>query len=237
MRILPALLLPLADGVSGMASAQGVHGPGLSVEAMSDYRERGLSWSRGSPTVALSALLPVAGGIDIMGTAVGLRGSRRADGADVGVTLGARYSGRGVVRPSGGVAMRLFPGRSALTYWEVDARADYDLGPATLGGGIVYAPAQDAIGGDALYVEAGAGVAIPARPIRFSAAMGHSSGGGGITRLRPQGRYTDWRLGVDYLRGPFVVGLRYTDTFMGERGGQADPHGGGRLSAFLRWDL
>ncbi|MET0365508.1 MAG: TorF family putative porin [Sphingobium sp.] len=238
-------LLPLwAGGAGGPALAQAFHGPSLSVEASSDYRERGLSWSRGAPTLAVSAALPVAGGIDLTGAVVGLRGSERAEGADVGATLGARYAGQGIVRPSAGIALRLFPGRPALSYWEVDARADYDLGPATFGAGISYVPAQDAIGGDNLYVEVGAAIAVPAKPIRLSAGVGHSSGGGDgrarAGRLRPRGDYADWRVGIDYLRGPFVLGLRYTDTAMGEGGtapGPLDRHIGARLSAFLRWDL
>ncbi|MFT3964346.1 MAG: hypothetical protein QM690_00505 [Sphingobium sp.] len=239
-----AALAMLLSAVAGPAFAQAVQGPDLSIEATNDYRERGLSWSRGAPTLAVSGALPVTDGISLHAGAMGLRGSARAAGGDVGASLGARYSGGEVVRLSGGVTVRLFPGRSALHYWELDARADYDLGPATVGAGISYAPSQDAIGGDNLYLDAGATIAMPGTPLAFVAGIGHSSGGtddpARSARLRPEGSYADWRIGVDYRTGPYAIGLRYSDTSIDERRvpfGLSDRHAGSRLSAFLRWDI
>lgn len=215
--------------------------PSLSLEIASDYRDRGLSWSRGAPTAILSGRLPLPlplhGGVMLSGRAAALRGSSRAGGAELGTMLALRYGAGTVARLSGGVTMRGFAGRDWHHFWEADARVDYDIGPATLSAGMAYAPSQHVIGGDNLHLDIGASLALPGTPVTLMAGLGHSSGArrgeAHPIRLRPGGSYADWRLGAEYRTGRHGVGVSYTDTSP-DRGAS---HAGARATAYLRVDF
>lgn len=229
---------------AGQAHAQAVQGPSLTVEAVSDYRDRGLSWSRGRPALAVFGAMPLAGPVGIEGSAMALRHSAWGGGGDIAMTLGARFRGEGALRLSGGATARLFPGTSALHYGEVDIRADHDLGPASFGVGISYAPHQRAIGGDNIHIDAGVTWNVPGMPLTVKGAVGHSSGTVRedlrAVRLRPGGAYADWRLGLDYRVGLVSIGLRYTDTSIGrdaDRSGLSDRHVGARITGLVRVDI
>lgn len=239
---LPLIAVLASVGMTaGPAFAQAMQGPDLAVEITSDYRERGLSWSRGAPTILVSGHVPIFDGAGVNATAVGLRDSARGGGADVGLTLGARYAGGQIVRLSGGVDFRLFPGQDGLDYWEVDFGADYDLGPATLGARVHYVPDQSAVGGDNLHISGRGRIALPGTPLALHGGIGWSTGGTDdplrMTRLRPDGSYADFRLGVDYVHGRYVAGLLYTDTTVRDGvvpQGYTDEHVSSRISMFLR---
>src|SRR3546814_16553224 len=86
-----------------------------------------------------------------------------------------------------------------------------------------YAPSQDAIGGDNLYLGADAWVALPGTPVSFNGGVGHSSGDTDnplrAARPRPGGSSWDYRLGAEYVQGALVPGrLFYTTSGAGARG-------------------
>ena len=203
--------------LSAPAAASGLGG---GVEIASDYRVRGLSWSDGRPAVTANARLPLTDTIDLGVTAASLRGSARHGGADALVRPSLRYfRNAGAVQFGGGVTGYLFPDHSGLGFVEGQALVGTLIGPAQLWLTADYAPRQDAIGGDNLRIAAQADIAVPMTPFTVSGSLGHSSGSVRdavyARRLRPDGSYWDWRLGVDQVIGPLRIGIAYTGTDIG----------------------
>lgn len=217
--------------------------PVVEVEATSDARVRGLSWSDGKPTLAASVWAPLGGGVEADARVTALRDSARHGGAEAGVDAALRYVAyTGGWRLSAGLAGHAFPGVRGLHYGEVEARAGYTLGPATVSAGAAYAPRQAAIGGDNLYLSASAQAGVPGTPLTLLAGLGHSSGSGDgrarARRLRPDGSYWDWRVGAEYVRAPFAVGARLTGTSVDDaRGRYVDRHTGTQASGYVRVEL
>jgi hypothetical protein len=243
MRLSRAVLLPAAVLLSfagAAAQAQDISG---GVELATDENRRGLSWTGGRAAASADALVMI-GALDASARIVSLRDAERQAGADAvaDLELGATTD-LGPFRLRGHVTAHLFANaRERMDYAELGARATYTLGPLQLGAGAVYAPDQNAIGGDNLYLFASANAGIPATPFSLSASLGRSAGRADdplrAARLRPLGDYSDWRLGVEYNRFPFTVGLDYVGTDFAERASvspYADPgHSGDRLVGRVR---
>ncbi|MBJ6122453.1 hypothetical protein JAO74_11690 [Sphingomonas sp. BT553] len=208
-----------------MIGGQGAHAqsadfqpsPTGGVEIATDERRRGLSWSDGDAAISADLAVPVAGLI-ATGRVVSTRGSDRHGGADAVTDLSL-----GSERDVGPVIVRLratghlFIGATGgMDYYELGIGGRYTLGPMLFDAGIEYVPSQRAIGGDNVYLRAGVSAGIPATPFTISAGIGHSTGGtdepARAARLRPTGDYTDWRLGIDHVRGPVTLGIDYVGT-------------------------
>lgn len=199
------------------AAAQYTSRPSVTIEAATDDRRRGLSWSDGDPVMRGALSIPVAEGLSLDGAATTLRGSPRHAGADAAIDLGATFVRQvGGWRVTGEGRYHLFPGASHQGYGEVGAIAGFTLGPAGLDLAARYAPRQSAIGGDLLYLSAAASAAIPGTPLTLSGHVGRSTGGTRdpvrAARLRPRGDYWDHGVALDWYRGRWSAGLRYADT-------------------------
>ena len=217
----------------------------IGVELNSDENRRGLSWSGGrvSPSADIFA---TSGPFEASGRIVSLRESDRHGGAGVvgDLMLGASTT-LGLVTVRGRVTGHLFGGAGFhADYVELGGSAAYTLGPVNVEAGADYAPSQDAIGGDNLYLHAGAQAGIPGTPWTLLAGIGHSSGstdnGFRAARLRPGGDYSDWRLGVEHVTGPVTLGLDYVGTDVSERTASAFPladarHSGDRIVGRVRF--
>ncbi|WP_294236153.1 TorF family putative porin [uncultured Sphingomonas sp.] len=219
--------------------------PLLGVELNSDENRRGLSWSGGrlSPSADIFAS---QGPIEASGRIVALRDSARHGGADVvgDLSLGASTL-VGPVTLRGRVTGHLFGGAGFdADYVELGGSAAYTLGPVQVDAGADYAPSQSAIGGDNLYLHAGAQTGIPGTPWTVLAGIGRSTGTtddpARAARLRPGGEYTDWRLGVEHITGPVTLGLDYVGTDVSERAASIYPladarHAGDRIVGRVRF--
>lgn len=199
------------------AAAQYAGRPSVTVEAASDDRRRGLSWSDGDPVLRGALSIPIADGLSLDGAATTLWGSARHGGPDAAVDLGATFVRQlGGWRLTGEGRYHLFPGASDQGYGEVGAIAGFTLGPAGVDLAARYAPRQSAIGGDLLYVSAAAWAAIPGTPLTLSGHVGRSTGDtrdpARAARLRPGGDYWDHGVALDWYRGRWSAGLRYADT-------------------------
>ncbi|MBY8823086.1 hypothetical protein K7G82_12340 [Sphingomonas colocasiae] len=208
------MLLP---GFAAPAFAQDDGGLSASVEVASDDRRRGLSWSSGDPVLRASVSVPVADGLVLDATGVSLRGSRRHGGADGVIDLRAGYTRQtGAWSLTADATYHAFPGASGQGYAELGAGAGFLIGPANIGAFARYAPRQDAIGGDNLYLGAETSLGIPGTPFTVSGHVGRSSGSVRdpmrAWRLRPDGRYWDHGVALDYRRGQWAAGLRYADS-------------------------
>jgi uncharacterized protein (TIGR02001 family) len=207
----------LAGVGAGPAFAQYADGVSATVEVASDERRRGLSWSEGDPVLRGTLSVPVADGLSLDGAAASLWGSARHGGADAVVDLGAVYARQiGGWRLSAEGRYHLFPGSSGQGYGEIGAGAAFLIGPASIDVSGSYAPRQSSIGGDNLYLSASAAMGLPGTPLTVSARIGRSAGDARdparAARLRPDGAYWDYGIGVDYMKGRWFAGLRYADS-------------------------
>lgn len=217
---IPASMAWLAAAIPALsqtAMAQTASGPTLSLELASDERRRGLSWSDGEPVVRANVSVPVNQEISIDATAVSLWGSRRHGGADAAVDVQASYGRQlGGWRLSADATYTLFPGASDQGYAKIGATAGFLIGPANIDLFTRYAPRQSAIGGDNLYMGTALAIGLPGTPFTLSGHIGHSSGAVRdpvrAGRLRPDGRYWDHGLALDYRRGRWLAGLRYANS-------------------------
>jgi len=214
-------------------------GVSATVEAASDERRRGLSWSESDPVLRGSVSVPVASGLSLDGAATSLWSSDRHGGADAVLDLGATYARQvGGWRLSAEGRYHLLPGASGQGYGEVGAIAGFLLGPASIDIGARYAPRQSSIGGDNLYLSTAAAIAIPGTPLTLSGHVGRSSGEVrdplAATRLRPDGRYWDHGVALDWYRGRWFAGLRYAGSTID---GPARTDAGDRLIARLGLSL
>ena len=204
-----ALLLPAAVAAQASVTAGG--------EILSEERRRGLSWSAGRAAVGADVSAEAAG---LRGSArvAATRGSPRHGGADAVADLDLSARRRlGPVDVELRARAHLFAGaRGRQDYVETGAAAFYTLGPLTLDAGIDFAPSQAAIGGSNLYLSAGAAAGVPGTPFTLVAGAGRSSGDVDdpvrAARLRPAGRYHDWRLGVEHVRGRLTLSVDYVGT-------------------------
>jgi hypothetical protein len=246
-RLVGLLAIAAQAGLANRAAAA----PALTVEALSDLRVRGMSWSGGRATGRAFLDLPVAGGLGIEASAAALRGSNRHGDADAGFDVSGAWRGnQGPWSLSARATGHVFAGRSKLNYGEGAVRAAYLIGPASIGVSAAYAPRQRAIGGDNLYLSSDATLAIPGTPLTLDGAVGHSSGGRSddpvararSIRLRPGGDYWDYQVGVTLVRSPWTAGLHLSGTSIerNELPSSArylDRHVGTRLVASASIDL
>lgn len=229
--------------VAGSAQAQRLSG---GVEAATDESRRGLSWSEGRLAASADALVGF-GAMDASVRIATTRESERHAGAEAVADLELGVgSDVGAFHLRGHVTGHLFTdARENMDYVEFGGNGSYSLGPLQLSAGAVYAPEQDAIGGDNLYLYAGANAGIPMTPLSASAAIGHTTGSTDdplrAARLRPLGDYTDWRLGVEFNRFPFTIGVDYVGTDIGERTSTSPyadiGHSGDRVIARARFSF
>lgn len=207
----------LLTGHAVPASAQYASGPTFTLEAASDERRRGISWSDGAPVLRGTLSVPLVDGLSLDGAATTLWGSDRHGGTDGVVDLGATYARQlDGWRLSAQGRYHLFPSVGHQGYGEVGATAGFAIGPASIDMGASYAPRQSAIGGDNLYLSTSAAFAVPGTPFTLSGHVGRSSGEVRnpirAARLRPDGNYWDHGVAIDWYRGRWSAGLRYADT-------------------------
>ena len=241
---LPWVLLGTTILFACPATAQPITTSGLQLEATSDERRRGLSWSAGRPTIAAAGYVSLGEEIELGAGVTGLRRSRRHGGADIAADLTVRVRRTlGPWRLSAGLSGHGFTGRSRLNYAEGGVQAAYLIGPVTLALGASFAPRQRAIGGSNLNLAASADVAVPGTGWTIRGGVGHSSGRTRdpirAARLRPQDSYFDYRLAVEHVRGALTVGGRLTATSINHAVVSSfdDAERGAQFAAFVRADF
>ncbi len=173
------------------------------VTGVSDYRFRGVSSSDRDPAIQ--------GSVDLTygGFYAGAWASSIARTADTNVELDlyAGYAGSaGPVEYEVGAIAYLYPGGDGTgTIYEGTASLSYTLGPATAKLSANYAPDQENLAGDNLYLNGEIRVGVPTTPVTVFASLGRERGSF-------YGRKWDWSLGFEYTRGPFTASLAYVDT-------------------------
>lgn len=194
---------------------------GASVDLVSDYRFRGVSFSAEDPAIQ--------GSIDVShesGFYAGVWGSSLEDSALYGSTEIDLYAGwTGDVAPGitfdAGLLYYLYPnGNDAVgdsDYFEPYASLSAALGPVSATLGAAYAFEQGtALPSDNIYVYGALESAIPDTPINLSASLGYSDG----SLDYGSGGYLDWSLGASVSYDILTFGIAYVDTDLPEIAGQ-----------------
>lgn len=216
MRIAFSVLALAAITLPAAAQAQVLPKISGGVELSTDESRRGLSWSENQLTASADASAGVLG-FDASARVAMTRQSARHAGADTVFDLEVGHRlGIGALNLRGFVTGHVFTGATRpMDYVEVGADGNFSFGPLRLNGGAAYAPSQGPIGGDNLYLHAGAEVGIPATPFTVSGSVGRTTGStddARAARLRPAGDYTDWRIGVEHVTGRLTLGVDYVGT-------------------------
>lgn len=204
-------------------------------ELTSDERRRGISWSDGDLSASADASATF-GALYASARAAMTRESARHAGADAVFDLeGGTDFDIGLIKLRPYATAHLFTGaRDKMDYVEVGANTSFTIGPLQLQSDLAFAPDQSAIGGDNLYVAAGASAGIPTTPITVLTRIGHSSGSVDdplrAARLRPGGDYTDWRIGAEYVMWPLTLGVDYIGTDIDKDALVASPYADARNS-------
>jgi hypothetical protein len=226
-----ARLIAAAMLVAGAAPAMAA---AIGVEASTDLRRRGLSWSGGKPAIEGWLSIPISGGLSVEAGAASLGGSPRHAGADLLTEAALRYAVPLAGLTLWGEVQGLgFIGAAGQSFAQLRTGAAYGLGPVQLSVQATFAPPQAAIGGSNVYVSGRAMAGIPGTPVSLGAGIGRSSGSddgsGRAQRLRPGGNYTDVRFDADYVLGPVTLGASITATSI-----DADSADDGGFAALLR---
>ena len=193
-----------------------------SAAIVSDYRFRGLSQSNKRFAVQASATLAHSSGAYISFWSSSIDDYVAAN-ADAELDLIAGYSKTiSGFTLDGGVLYYVYP--SAIKgvntdFFEPYASIKYTVGPATLKGGVAYAPKQKAVASlvtgntkdDNLYLYGEASGAIPDTGFALSSHVGYSKGPSYLTGLRNKS-YWDWNVGATYTWRNATFGVSYVDT-------------------------
>lgn len=170
---------------------------------VSDYRFRGVSLSDRDPAAQGSVDITIRGfyaGVWVSSI------SRFAD-THVEADLYAGYAGTaGPIEYEVGAIAYLYPGGDGTgNVYEATGSLAYTLGPATAKLKVNYAPDQENLAGDNLYLSAEGRVGIPGTPFTIVGQFGRERGSF-------YGRKHDWSFGAEFTRGPFTASLAYVDT-------------------------
>lgn len=170
---------------------------------LSDYRYRGVSLTDRGPAAQASVE------ISWNGFYAGAWATTLARTADTNVELDlyAGYSGAaGPVEYEVGAQVYLYPGGDGTaTIYEGTGNVSYSIGPVTARLLAEYAPDQENLAGDNLYLSADVRVGIPTTPFTLFAQAGRERGSF-------YGSKQDWSFGAEFIQGPFTASLGYFDT-------------------------
>lgn len=178
-----------------------------SIEAVSDYRFRGISLADFDPALQPSLTMTHASGFY-----VNAWGSNTADngGADIEVDFTIGWSsdmGDGISADI--YAMHYFyPGASGLNYAEFGASLSKSIGEGSIAAEVSYAPSQQGTGQiDNIYLGVSGDMPVTGTPLLLRGSFGYEDGAFGINKL-------DWLVGAGYdLGSGWAVGVSYVDSY------------------------
>ena len=203
-----AIAAAMTTGLSTTATAQesGFGTFSADVTFASEYVFRGVSMSDEDP--ALQGSLTCAHASGVYAGAWGTNGDFGVDGSlEVDYFAGYGTDVNGIALDLS-VIYYTYPGdENDGNYFEIMAKAGYDLGLVAVTGGAAYVPSgQDAYGdNDALYLFSDVEVPIPNTPVTAGFHLGYEDFGGGSDKL-------DWSAGLYTTVYGLNLGLAYVDT-------------------------
>ncbi len=220
---LAAAMTPAFGASPAAATAKEAKQPyklSFEIEAVSDYRYRGVSLSGGEPALQAEGLLEFEGGV--WASAWG----STLSGTDVELQLGLGYS----ADIFSGLNLELslsyyaYPSDSSSNYVEGAAALSYPVGAFTPKLGLEYAPRQahlrdeNGVRRDNLYAYFGLDLSLAGTPVTVGGQVGYETG---LFDTRPRAGKWDWRVGAEAETKWLNFGIAYIDS----NGRLADPRG------------
>jgi uncharacterized protein (TIGR02001 family) len=176
----------------------------VTIDAVSDYRFRGVSNSNHRPALQPDLLLTHKSGlyVDLWGSL----SANRDDNSELNISLGWSRT-IGSLEFDINALYYIYPTNSQENAAEFSATASRRFGAATISATASYAPSQDGLNGaDNLYLGLSTKIPLRGGPLSFSAAAGFEDTG-------YTGGKFDWQAGIGAELGSgFELGVSYADT-------------------------
>lgn len=174
------------------------------LSSTTDYRNRGITVTKGRPVVQQSLILTHESGFygNLWASTIAAQGRSNSE-FDL-VAGFARETAFGTFDLS--AVYYAFPGISHTNYYEVNGRVTRKLGGPELGLLVSYAPRQHSLADrDNLYLQASASLALPQTPLTVRATAGLENGAFGAWKR-------DWSAGIAVDVHGFALSATYVDT-------------------------
>lgn len=219
-----AAALATAEGVPATAAdaASPKTAPKLSidVEAVSDYRFRGVSLSGGEPAVQAGALIELDSGVFASIWVSTL------SGGDLELQPGVGYSAdiADKLNLEVGISYNVYPAEPSQNYYEAAAALSYSFAGLTPTIAVEYAPKQAHLRDEAglkqdnLYGYLALDISLPRTPVTLAGQIGYETG---LFDTRANGGKWDWLIGARAQTKWLNFGIIYVDSngrVLGRRG-------------------
>jgi uncharacterized protein (TIGR02001 family) len=196
-----------------------------SVTLASEYRLRGISQSDSDPAIQGGITVAHSSGVYVGTWASSLAGNGTFGGSNMELDVIAGFStAAGPVTVDVGGIYYIYPGTQGHDFVEIFGSVSGALGPVNAKLGAYWAPSQDNIGGDNIWVFTDLALPIEGTPITLKAHAGYSSGdslytnGAGAFAPSPvAGRNKDvfdYSVGVDLTWRALTLNVSYVGTDM-----------------------
>jgi uncharacterized protein (TIGR02001 family) len=176
----------------------------FTLDAVSDYRFRGLSLSDKDPAIQPGITISHESGfyVSAWGSNIAANG-----GDDIELDLVAGFSfDAGPLTIDANATYYVYPGAGSFNYIEFITRTSTAVGKGEVGLTLAYAPSQANIGStDNFYVAIDGSFPLGDSPLSIDGSFGFEDGAFGDNKK-------DWSLGLSATFGAFDVGAAYVDT-------------------------
>ena len=180
-----------------------------SATVVSDYRFRGFSQSNEEAAIQGGFTIGHDSGLYVgtWGSSIGFN-----NGTEIDVFAGFAKEVSPGLTADVGATLYLYPGVSNTSVIEPYASLTGAIGPATVKGGIAWAPGgQDSLGdASAVYLYSDVGVQIPDTPVKLKAHLGYAKSDSFLGGL--DGEVLDYSVGVDFTWKVLTLGVAYVNT-------------------------
>lgn len=217
MRISKILFVALAAASATPAFAQDATDPPSeftisgSATVVSDYRFRGFTQSGEEAAIQ--------GGFSVShdsGLYIGTWGSsiNFNNGAEVDIYGGFSTEVSPGLTADIGATLYLYPGSSGTTVVEPYASLTGTVGPASIKGGVAWAPGGQTALGDAsgVYLFTDVGVSVPETPITLKAHLGYAKSDSFLGGYDGDGEVVDYSFGAEVSWKSLTLGISYVNT-------------------------
>ena len=206
-------MLLAAVAVPSTAFAQEEVSDGITITGgatvVSDYRFRGFSQSNEEAAIQGTFTIAHDSGfyLGTWGSSIGF-----ANGTEIDVYAGYATELTSGVTGDIGATVYLYPGVDNATVIEPYASLTGAIGPATVKGGVAWAPGgQEALGdASAVYLFSDLGIGVPNTPVKLKAHFGYAKSDSFLGGA--DGDVIDYSVGVDFTWKVLTLGISYVNT-------------------------
>ena len=185
-----------------------------SATVVSDYRFRGFSQTNEDPTIQGGFTVAHESGVYVgtWGSGIGFGQALGGNGTEIDVFAGFAKEVTSGLTVDIGATLYLYPGISDSTIIEPYLSLTGTVGPATIKGGVAWAPkGQDSLGDfSSVYVYTDAAIGIPNTPVKLKAHLGYADSDSFLGGL--DGEVFDYSFGAEVSWKALTLGVSYVNT-------------------------